>query len=92
MDMNNTPEPRMPLVENLEFLDLMGVISSPCKTVANGCGVMSSGKFFASLCVRGRWLEIEEDRNVQSIGQYSAADLDHRLAPAPGMAHRFARH
>jgi len=31
MDMNNTPEPRMPLVENLEFLDLMGVISSPCR-------------------------------------------------------------
>src|SRR5215472_17118573 len=30
MDMNNTPEPRMPLVENLEFLNLMGVISSPC--------------------------------------------------------------
>ena len=30
MDMNNTPEPRMPLVENLEFFDLMGVISSPC--------------------------------------------------------------
>src|SRR5262249_34445895 len=30
MDMNNTPEPRMPQVENLEFLDLMGVISSPC--------------------------------------------------------------
>jgi len=34
MDMNNTPEPRMPLVENLEFLDLMGVISSPYTT---GC-------------------------------------------------------
>jgi hypothetical protein len=33
MDMNNTPEPRMPLVENLEFLDLMGVISSPCTMV-----------------------------------------------------------
>ena len=32
MDMNNTPEPRMPLVENLKFLDLMGVISSPCTT------------------------------------------------------------
>ena len=32
MDMNNTPEPRMPLVENLEFVDLMGVISSPCTT------------------------------------------------------------
>src|SRR5271155_3098721 len=32
MDMNNTPEPRMPRVENLEFLDLMGVISSPCTT------------------------------------------------------------
>src|SRR5436189_4602704 len=30
MDMNNTPEPRMPLVENLELLDLMRVISSPC--------------------------------------------------------------
>ena len=28
MDMNNTPEPRMPRVENLEFLDLMGVILS----------------------------------------------------------------
>src|SRR5262252_181311 len=36
MDMNDTPEPRMPLVENLEFLDLMGVISSPCTTSA-GC-------------------------------------------------------
>src|SRR6516162_72337 len=34
MDMNNTPEPRMPLVENLKFLYLMGVISSPCTT---GC-------------------------------------------------------
>src|SRR5215468_3400617 len=33
MDMNNTPEPRMPLVENLEFLDLMGVISSPCTII-----------------------------------------------------------
>src|SRR5260370_23365111 len=30
MDMNNTPEPRMPLVENVEFLDLTGVISPPC--------------------------------------------------------------
>jgi hypothetical protein len=35
MDMNNTPEPRMPLVENLEFLDLMGVISSPCITTGD---------------------------------------------------------
>ena len=33
MYMNNAPEPRMPLVENLEFLDLMGVISSPCTMV-----------------------------------------------------------
>ena len=32
MDMNNAPEPRMPRVENLEFLDLMGVISSLCTT------------------------------------------------------------
>ena len=30
MDMNNTPEPRMPRVEDLELLDLMGVISSLC--------------------------------------------------------------
>ena len=28
--MNNTPEPRMPRVENLDFLDLMGVVSSLC--------------------------------------------------------------
>jgi hypothetical protein len=33
MDMNNTPEPRMPLVENFEFLHLVGVISSPCTMV-----------------------------------------------------------
>jgi len=33
MDMNNTPEPRMPRVENLEFLDLMGVILSLCTTI-----------------------------------------------------------
>jgi hypothetical protein len=32
MDMNDTPEPRRPRVENLEFLGLMGVISSLCTT------------------------------------------------------------
>jgi hypothetical protein len=32
MDMNNAPEPRMPGVENLRFLELMGVISSLCTT------------------------------------------------------------
>jgi hypothetical protein len=30
MDMNNTPKPGMPGIKNLELLDLMGVISSPC--------------------------------------------------------------
>jgi hypothetical protein len=30
MDMNNMPEPRMPPIKNLEFLDLVGVIWSPC--------------------------------------------------------------
>jgi hypothetical protein len=29
MDINNTPEPRMLRIENLELLDLMGVIPSP---------------------------------------------------------------
>jgi hypothetical protein len=32
MDMNNAPEPRMPPIENLQFLDLVGVISSLCNT------------------------------------------------------------
>jgi len=32
MDMNNMPDPRMPPIKNLEFLDLVGVISSPCTT------------------------------------------------------------
>ena len=32
MDMNNPPEPRMPRVEDLKLLDLMGVISSLCTT------------------------------------------------------------
>ena len=35
MDMNNPSEPRMPRVEDLKLLDLMGVISSLCIT----CGV-----------------------------------------------------
>jgi hypothetical protein len=29
MHINNTPEPRIPGIENLELLDLMGVIPSP---------------------------------------------------------------
>jgi hypothetical protein len=32
MDMNNAPEPRMPWIEDLQFLDPMGAISSPCTT------------------------------------------------------------
>ena len=32
MDMNNPSEPRMPRVEDLKLLDLMGVISSLCTT------------------------------------------------------------
>ena len=35
MDMNNAPEPRMPPVENLQFPDLVGVISSLC-TIPRG--------------------------------------------------------
>jgi len=35
MDMNNMPEPRMPSIKNLEFLDLVGVISSPCTISAD---------------------------------------------------------
>ena len=34
MDMNNPSEPRMPRVEDLKLLDLMGVISSLCTTRA----------------------------------------------------------
>ena len=50
MDMNNTPEPRMPLVENLEFLDLMGVISSPCTT---GCArTLRSTRMLRSIDLR----------------------------------------
>src|SRR6516165_20442 len=55
MDMNNTPEPRMPLVENLEFLDLMGVISSPCII----CGVRirrSAGEHRTRLTSANQWL------------------------------------
>src|SRR5271170_3363176 len=54
MDMNNTPEPRMPLVENLEFLDLMGVISSPCII----CGVRirrSAGEHRTRLTSANQW-------------------------------------
>jgi hypothetical protein len=36
MDMNNPSEPRMPRVEDLKLLDLMGVISSLCN-VAIAC-------------------------------------------------------
>src|SRR3984957_6781748 len=32
MDINNPSEPRMPRVEDLKLLDLMGVISSLCTT------------------------------------------------------------
>jgi hypothetical protein len=32
MDMNNPPEPRMPRVEDLKLLGLMGVISSLCRS------------------------------------------------------------
>src|SRR2546430_4030720 len=54
MDINNTPEPRMPLVENLEFLDLMGVISSPCII----CGVRirrSAGEHRTRLTSANQW-------------------------------------
>ena len=54
MDMNNPPEPRMPRVENLEFLDLMGVISSLCII----CGVRirrSAGEHRMRLTSANRW-------------------------------------
>src|SRR6201997_5093580 len=53
MDMNNPPEPRMPLVENLEFLDLMGVISSPCTTRSANTRawvIARRGKFTRKAC------------------------------------------
>src|SRR5215467_10355134 len=34
---------------------------------------------------------IEEDRHVQGISRRPAADFGHRLAPAAGLAYRFAR-
>src|SRR5215470_4585997 len=53
MDMNNTPEPRMPRVENLEFLDLMGVILSLCtmRSVSTKASVIARrGKFTRKAC------------------------------------------
>src|SRR5258705_10864577 len=44
MDMNNTPERWMPLVANLEFLDLMGVISSPCTTRSASTRATATGR------------------------------------------------
>jgi len=35
MDINNPSEPRMPRVEDLKLLDLMGIISSLC-TIPSG--------------------------------------------------------
>src|SRR5271163_4177246 len=55
MDMNNTPEPRMPLVENLEFLDLMGVISSPC-IICGGRIRRSAGAHRTRLTSADQWL------------------------------------
>jgi hypothetical protein len=54
MDMNNTPEPRMPLVENLEFLDLMGVISSPC-IICGGRIRRSAGEHRTRLTSANQW-------------------------------------
>jgi hypothetical protein len=55
MDMNNTPEPRMPLVENLEFLDLMGVISPPC-IICGGRIRRSAGEHRTRLTSANQWL------------------------------------
>jgi hypothetical protein len=60
MDMNNTPEPRMPLVENLKFLDLMGVISSlvQCQAPAFEPRLADTvgfrGSLAASVCATGQ--------------------------------------
>ena len=61
MDMNNTPEPRMPLVENLKFLDLMGVISSPCTT---GCARTSR----STRMLRSSGLRRQSGVSPQSLG------------------------
>src|SRR5215470_6928467 len=53
MDMNNTPEPRMPRVENLEFLDLMGVILSLCtmrSVSTRASAIARRGKFTRRAC------------------------------------------
>ena len=59
MDMNNTPEPRMPLVENLEFLNLMGVISSPCiicdARIRRSAGARRTRLTSANLWLRRHW-------------------------------------
>src|SRR5690348_6249203 len=54
MDMNNTPEPRMPLVENLEFLGIMGVISPPC-TICGGRIRRSAGEHRTRLTSANQW-------------------------------------
>src|SRR5580692_4262470 len=54
MDMNNPSEPRMPRVEDLKLLDLMGVISSLCII----CGVRirrSAGEHRMRLTSANRW-------------------------------------
>ncbi|MFZ3374644.1 MAG: hypothetical protein WA183_03740, partial [Chthoniobacterales bacterium] len=54
MDMNNPSEPRMPRVEDLKLLDLMGVISSLCII----CGVRirrSAGEHRTRRTSANRW-------------------------------------
>ena len=53
MDMNNPSEPRMPRVEDLKLLDLMGVISSLCTMTSastRASAIARRGKFTRKAC------------------------------------------
>src|SRR6266403_1946369 len=54
MDMNNPPEPRMPRVEDLKLLGLMGVISSLC-IICGGRIRRSAGEHRMRLTSANRW-------------------------------------
>jgi len=80
MDMNNTPEPRMPRVKNLEFLDLMGVISSLCII----CGVRirrSAGEHRMRLISANPGLQRQRPRDT--VPSRCCEFVDSRLRRSP---------
>src|SRR5262249_22705912 len=52
MDMNNTPEPRIPPVENPQIHHLLGAITSACSTAC--ARTLRSTRLFRSIDVRGQ--------------------------------------